>query len=331
MHSHTLEPWQHRHVYLGEKHDRHERRTWFVVALTAVMMVAEIVGGTIYGSMALVADGWHMSTHAGALAIAALAYRFARRHAHDPRFTFGTGKLGELAGFASAVILGVVALIIAAESAQRLMSPISIRYEQAILIALVGLAVNLVTAWMLYDEDHHHAHDHHDDHDDHDDHDHDDAHGHHHADVRDHNIRAAYFHVLADAMTSVLAIAALLAGRFYGWVFMDPLMGVIGALVIAQWSIGLMRSSGAILVDMVPDRRLAAAVRRRLELDGDKVADLHLWRLGPGHTALIASIVADRPQPPAVYKARLDGIAGLSHVTVEVHRCDDHDSRRVAA
>lgn len=328
MHSHSIEPWQHRHVYLGEKHDRHERRTWFVVALTAVMMVAEIVGGTIYGSMALVADGWHMSTHAGALAIAALAYRFARRHAHDRRFTFGTGKLGELAGFSSAVILGVVALLIAAESAQRLLSPISIRYEQAILIALIGLAVNLVTAWMLYDEDHHHAHDHRDDHDDHDD---DDAHGHRHVDTRDHNIRAAYFHVLADAMTSVLAIAALLTGRFYGWVFMDPLMGVVGALVIAHWSIGLMRSSGAILVDMLPDRRLAGLVRHRLEVDGDKVADLHLWRLGPGHTALIASIVADRPQPPAAYKARLDGIAGLSHVTVEVHRCDDHGSRRAAA
>jgi len=312
MHSHTLEPWQHRHVFLGEKHDSHERRTWFVVALTTAMMVAEIVGGHIYGSMALIADGWHMSTHAGALAIAALAYRFARRHAHDPRFSFGTGKLGELAGFSSAVILGVVALIIAYESAERMLSPVPIRYEQAIIIAIIGLVVNLVTAWMLYDDEHH-RHDAHD-------HRHDDEHR--HADTRDHNIRSAYFHVLADAMTSVFAIVALLAGRFYGWIFMDPLMGIVGALVIAHWSIGLMRSAGAVLVDAVPDRKLAALVRRRLEVGGDRLADMHLWRLGPGHTALIAAVVSDQPQSPDAYKARLEGVAGLSHVTVEVHRCD---------
>jgi cation diffusion facilitator family transporter len=317
MHSQTLDPWQHPHVFLGGKHESHERRTWWVVALTAAMMVAEIIGGHIYGSMALIADGWHMSTHAGALAIAALAYRFARRHAHDPRFSFGTGKLGELAGFSSAVILGIVALLIAYESTQRLLAPIPIHYEQAILIAVIGLAVNLVTAWMLYDEEHHHDHSHHHEHA----HDHD--HDHPHADTRDHNIRAAYFHVLADAMTSVLAIVALLAGRFYGWSFMDPLMGIVGALVIAHWSIGLMRSAGAVLVDAVPDDGLAALVRRRLEVDGDKVADMHLWRLGPGHTALIAAVVSDRPQAPQAYKARLEGIAGLSHVTVEVHCCGE--------
>ncbi len=311
MHSHSLEHWQHRHVYLGEKHRRHERRTWFVVALTAAMMVAEIVGGHVYGSMALVADGWHMSTHAGALALAALAYRFARRHVHDPQFAFGTGKLSELAGFASAVILGVVALIIAYESAERLLSPVTIRYEQAIAIAVIGLAVNLVSAWILYDDEHHATYDHH----------HSDGHEHHRVDVRDHNIRSAYFHVLADAMTSVFAIVALLAGRFYDWIFMDPLMGIVGALVIAHWSVGLMRSAGAVLVDAVPDRRLGALVRRRLEIEGDRVTDLHLWRLGPGHTALIAAVVSDRPQPPDAYKARLEGIAGLSHVTIEVHRC----------
>lgn len=321
MHSHTLEPWQHRHVFLGEKHDSHERRTWFVVALTATMMVAEIVGGHIYGSMALVADGWHMSTHAGALAIAALAYRFARRHAHDPRFSFGTGKLGELAGFSSAVILGVVALIIAYESAERMLSPIPIRYDQAIIIAIIGLVVNLVTAWMLYDDEHH-RHDAHD-------HRHDDEHRR-VADTRDHNIRSAYFHVLADAMTSVFAIVALLAGRFYGWIFMDPLMGIVGALVIAHWSIGLMRSAGAVLVDAVPDRKLAALVRRRLEVDGDRVADMHLWRLGPGHTALIAVVVSDQPQSPDAYKARLKGVAGLSHVTVEVHRCEERSPAAAA-
>jgi len=320
MHTHSLEQWQHRHVYLGEKHGRHERRTWLVVALTATMMVAEIVGGHVYGSMALIADGWHMSTHAGALAIAALAYRFARRHVHDPHFAFGTGKLGELAGFASAVILGVVALLIAYESAERLLSPVSIRFEQAIAIAAVGLAVNLVSAWMLYDDEHHlhHAHDH------------GPVGGHHHADTRDHNIRSAYFHVLADAMTSVLAIVALLAGRYFGWVFMDPLMGIVGALVIAHWSVGLMRSAGAVLVDAVPDVGLSALVRRRLEVDGDRLADLHLWRLGPGHTALIAAVVSDHPQAPEAYKARLEGIAGLSHVTVEVHRCGDEPLRAAA-
>jgi cation diffusion facilitator family transporter len=311
MHSRSLAQWQHRHVYLGEKHDRHERRTWLVVGLTAAMMVAEIVGGHVYGSMALIADGWHMSTHAGALAIAAFAYRFARRHAHDPRFSFGTGKIGELAGYSSAVILGVVALLIAYESVARLLSPVLIRFDQAIFIAVLGLVVNLVTAWMLYDEEHHHTHVH----------DHGDDH--HHADTRDHNIRSAYFHVLADALTSVLAIVALLAGRFYGWMFMDPLMGVVGALIIAHWSIGLMRTAGAVLVDAVPDRKLAALVRRRLEVEGDKVADMHLWRLGPGHSALIASLVSDHPQAPDAYKARLKGIEGLSHVTVEVHRCEE--------
>jgi cation diffusion facilitator family transporter len=327
MHGESLEPWQHRHVYLGEKHDRHEKRTWIVVILTSAMMVTEIVGGHIFGSMALVADGWHMSTHAGALTIAALAYRFARRHVDDPRFSFGTGKLGELAGFSSAVILTIVALLIGYESIGRLIWPVPIEFDHAIPIAALGLVVNLVTAWMLYDEDHHHhhgAHDHHhdDDHDGHDhdhDHEHDHDHGAHRLDTRDHNIRAAYFHVLADAVTSVFAIVALLAGRFYGWVFMDPLMGIVGAIVILRWSTGLMRAAGAVLVDVVPDRRLAALVRGRLEIEGDQVVDMHLWRLGPGHAALIASVVSDHPQQPSAYKARLDGIPGLSHVTIEVH------------
>jgi cation diffusion facilitator family transporter len=330
MHSHSIAAFEHAHNYLGEKHDRHERRTWFVVILTAAMMVAEIIGGHIYGSMALVADGWHMSTHAGALAIAALAYRFARRHARDPRFTFGTGKLGELAGFASAVILLIVALLIGYESMERLIAPIAIDFGSAIAIAVAGLAVNLVSAWLLYDQDHHghshghhardhHAHEHHHvhGHDGHDHHSHD-----HHSSAghADHNIRAAYLHVLADAMTSVLAIVALGAGRLYGWSFLDPVMGIVGALVIVSWSVGLLRSAGAVLVDAMPDRSLATAVRRRLEIDGDRVSDLHLWRLGPGHTALIAAIVSDDPQAPEAYKERLRGV-GLSHVTVEVHRC----------
>jgi cation diffusion facilitator family transporter len=322
MHTHSIEPWQHGHVFLGARHDRHERRTWFVVALTAVTMVAEIVGGTMFGSMAVVADGWHMSTHAGALTIAALAYRFARRHARDPRFSFGTGKVGELAAFSSAVILALIAAAIGYEALQRLAAPVRIDFEQATWLAVAGLAVNLASAWLLFDEDHHHGHDHaHDDNDD-DDHEHEHEHAHRHA--HDSNIRAAYVHVLADAMTSVLAIVALLAGRFYGWVFMDPLMGLVGVAVILSWSFGLLRTAGTVLLDMVPDHHLAGRIRKRLEVDGDRVSDLHLWRLGPGHVGLIAAVVSDRPQAPGFYKARLAGIAGLSHMTIEVHLCEDH-------
>jgi cation diffusion facilitator family transporter len=288
------------------------------------MMVAEIVGGTVFGSMAVVADGWHMSTHAGALTIAALAYRFARRHARDPRFSFGTGKVGELAAFSSAVILALIAAAIGYEALLRLAAPVRIDFEQATWLAVAGLAVNLASAWLLFDEDHHHAPGHaHDDDDDEHEHEHAHAHAHrHHA--HDSNIRAAYVHVLADAMTSVLAIVGLLAGRFYGWVFMDPLMALVGVAVILSWSVGLIRSAGTVLLDMVPDRRLAGRIRKRLEVDGDRVSDLHLWRLGPGHVGLIAAVVSDRPQAPSSYKARLVGIAGLSHVTIEVHLCEDH-------
>jgi cation diffusion facilitator family transporter len=332
MHTHSIEPWQHAHVFLGAKHARHERRTWFVVALTAVMMVAEVVGGTIYGSMAVVADGWHMSTHAGALAIAALAYRFARHHARDPRFTFGTGKVGELAAFSSAVILALIAAAIGYEALMRLHAPVAIDFVQATWLAAIGLGVNLVSAWLLFDHDHHHGHQehghaHHDDHEDDHEHEHDHEHDHHAHPGGDSNIRAAYVHVLADAMTSVLAIVGLLAGRFYGWVWMDPLMALVGVCVILSWSVGLIRSSGTVLLDMVPDRRLAGTVRKRLEVDGDRVCDLHLWRLGPGHAGLIASVVSDRPQAPAAYKRRLDGIPGLSHVTVEVHACEEHERK----
>lgn len=312
MHSHSLEPWQHEHVFLGLRHERNERRIWFVVALTAAMMVAEIVGGFLFGSMAVVADGWHMSTHAGALAIAALAYRFARRHAHDPRFSFGTGKVGELAAFSSAVILALIAGLIGYEAVRRLYAPVAIDFAEATWLAVAGLAVNLASAWLLFDRDHHHGQD---------------DHGHHHH-GHDTNIRAAYVHVLADAMTSVLAIVALLSGWLYGWVWMDPAMALVGIGVILSWSIGLIRASGTVLLDMVPDPRIAGLVRTRLEVGGDRVSDLHLWRLGPGHVGLIAAVVSDRPKQPAVYKRRLAGL-GLSHVTIEVHACEDH-ARRAA-
>jgi cation diffusion facilitator family transporter len=309
MHTHSLDRWHHAHVFLGEKHDRHERRTWFVVALASATMVAEVTGGTLFGSMAVVADGVHMSTHVAALAIAALAYRFARRHAADARFSFGTGKLGELAAFASALILLLIALLIAYESITRFFNPIAIRYDEAIAVACIGLAVNLVSAWLLSDEDHHHGHAHDDE-------------GDHHS--HDHNIRAAYFHVLADAVTSLLAIGGLLMGRFYGLVWMDALVGIVGAGVIISWGLGLIRSSGAVLLDIVPSRGLADRVRARLEVGDDRVADLHLWQLGPGHAGVIASVVTEHPQPPQAYKSRLAGIAGLSHVTIEVQPCPDH-------
>jgi len=307
MHSHTLHDWAHDHVFLGARHEHNERRTWLVVGLTAAMMVAEIAGGMIFGSMALLADGWHMSTHAGALAIAAVAYRYARTHARDPRFAFGTGKLGDLAGFTSAIVLALVALMIGYESILRLFSPVAIHYAEATAIAAVGLGVNLLSAWLLGG-----GHDHHDD-----DHDHD--HHHHH----DHNMRSAYWHVLADALTSVLAIAGLLAAWVYGWTWLDPAIGVVGALVIAHWSWGLIRDAGRVLLDAAPSRDLNDAIRRTLEAGSDRIADLHVWRLGPGHHAAIVSLVSDAPEPVDSYKARLAGIKGLSHVTVEVHRCND--------
>jgi cation diffusion facilitator family transporter len=308
MHSHTLDDWKHDHVFLGGAHERNERRTWFVVGLTAAMMVAEIAGGTIFGSMALLADGWHMSTHAGALAIAAFAYRFARRHARDPRFAFGTGKLGDLAGFASAIVLALVALMIGYESAMRLFQPVPIHYAEATAIATVGLLVNLLSAWMLGAG---HDHDH--------DHDHDDGHHHDH----DYNLRAAFWHVMADALTSVLAIVALLAAWSYGWTWADPAIGIVGALVIAHWSWRLIRESGAVLLDAAPNRVLGDAIRGRLEIGHDRLADLHVWRLGPGHHAAIVSLVSDTPQPVEAYKARLADLHGLPHVTVEVLRCND--------
>lgn len=308
----------HEHVFLGDDHDRNERRTWIVIAITATMMVVEIAAGSLYGSMALTADGWHMSTHAAAMLIAALAYRFARRNARNPRFTFGTGKLGDLAGFASAVVLALIALLIGWESLMRFYSPIAIDFPQAIAVAVIGLGVNLLCAWLLRDDHAHHGHghkhgqDHH-----HHDHGHDEQHGQQHA--GDNNLRAAYLHVLADALTSVLAIAALVLGSLYGWNWMDPAMGIIGGTVIARWSWGLIRDAGGVLLDYVPaDEDLPSEIRDAIEVEGDAIIDLHVWRLGPGHHGAIVSLRTPNPKPVEFYKAKLADIHDLSHVTVEV-------------
>lgn len=314
--------WFEGHNFLGTRHAQHERRTWMVVALTAIMMVAEIAAGTIYNSMALLADGWHMATHAGALGLSALAYSFARRHARNPRFSFGTGKVGDLAGYTSAVILGIAALMIAWESVVRLTAPRSIAFDEALLVAIVGLAVNLASAallWSKHDHDHDHGHDHQHDHG----HDHGDGHGddHAHGHRADYNIRAAYMHVLADALTSVLAIAALAAGRWLGLAWLDPLMGVIGAAVILHWSIGLARNTGGILLDVEAGGGLVQRVRAAIENDfGDEVADLHVWRVGPGHYAAIVAIVTERVADAAELRSWLEERFPFAHLTVELRR-----------
>ena len=310
--------------WLGDRNDDHARRTRWVVALTLAMMVAEIAGGTYFGSMAVVADGWHMATHAAALAITALAYRYARQHADNPRFSFGTGKVGDLAGFASAITLAIVSLLIAAESVRRLIQPHDIDFVQAGAIAVVGLVVNLVSAWLLH-EGHDHDHDHDDGHDHDHDHDHGHDHDHHHGTAharhRDTNLHAAYLHVLADALTSVLAIIALVAGKYLGWVWMDAVIGILGAAVIAHWSIGLIRTTGRTLLDSHDDSAIEQAVRARIAAasPGAAVLDLHVWRLGPGHQALLVALRGANLRTPDEYRRLLADVPGLAHITIETN------------
>jgi cation diffusion facilitator family transporter len=407
--SEILMPPQHRHnhVFLGQGHEKSERKTWAVIWLCGAMMIAEIVGGLLFGSIALVADGMHMSTHAGALLLAALAYGYSRRHANDPRFTFGTGKLGDLAGFTSAIILAMIALLIGYEAVSRLFAPVPIHFAEAIPIACLGLAVNIASAWLLSGGDHHHhGHGH-----DHGAQDHDEAHQietsdgrlvldvfedgvpprfrlraeaglilasdiasvetvrpggarqrftfinrgdylesvdeipephaftaqvrlgsesyavefaeHEHAHGaahRDNNMRAAVVHVMADAAVSLLVIVGLLLARAFGWLWMDPLAGLVGACVIASWSYGLIKDTGAILLDRNPDERMAEKLRQVIEAEGDEVADLHLWRLGPGHLGAIVSVITASPRGCAYYRSRLGGFVSLSHLTIEVHQ-----------
>ncbi len=305
MHHNDVSDFAHSHNFLSAYHDVNERRTRYVVMLTAAMMFVEIVAGMLTGSMALLADGIHMATHAGALGVAAFAYWFARRHADNPRFTLGTGKIGDLAGFASALVLAIFAIGIAVESFQRLISPQAIAYSEAIWIAVLGLLVNLLSAWLL-GAAHHHVHGH--------DHGHDHTH-------TDNNLRSAYFHVLADALTSVLAIIALFAGRYLGWAWMDAAIGLVGALVIGRWSWSLLRDTAAVLVDADADSAQFAEVRETIE-DGDaSVTDLHIWRVGPGKFAAVVSLVAAEPLEPTEYAARLLIHEEYVHVTVEIHKC----------
>jgi cation diffusion facilitator family transporter len=304
MHSAEPERWRHSHDFLPEDHHRNERQTRWVIALTAVMMVVEIGAGSVFNSMALLADGWHMGSHASALGITAFAYWFARRHRTNSKFSFGTWKVGVLGGFSSAIVLAVIALLVAWASVGRFFEPLEIGFNEAISVAVVGLFVNLLSAWLLRDGHSHGALEEHD---------------------HDHNLRAAYLHVLADALTSVTAIVALTTGKFFGWVWMDPLMGIVGSLVIARWSYGLLRETSAVLLDGSVGEETRLRILAALEEhSGDLVSDLHVWRVGPGRLAALVSVVSDDPRPPDHYRELLRNAVELAHVTVEVNRCSDH-------
>ena len=323
MHTKNIDPWKHTHEFASVD-EGNERRTIVVVALTATMMVVEVAAGFIYGSMALLADGWHMGTHVAALGISAFAYRYARRHAADPCFTFGTGKVSVLGGFASAVALAVVALLMAAESLQRFFTRPAIRFDEAIFVAVVGLAVNLISAVVLgrgfVRANHSHGHSHSPGLPEHA-RSHADSHGH-PEHTHDHNLRAAYLHVIADAFTSVLAIIALTVGKFTGQVWLDPLMGIVGGAMIARWSYGLLRDTGRILLDAPVEKDLLRSVRSAIETGGDdRLSDLHVWKVGPNAYAAVVSVVTAHPQPPDHYRSLLAHLEELSHISVEVQRC----------
>jgi cation diffusion facilitator family transporter len=315
MHSLTLKDQQHSHDF-AVIHEHGEQRTRVVFVLTFTTMLIEIAAGMAFGSMALLADGWHMGTHAAAFAITLFAYRYARKHTGNKQFSFGTGKVTVLGGFASAVALAMVALMMAIESLERMIEPMSIRFGEAITVAVLGLLVNLVSAWLL--SGHSHAGHHHD---------------HQHGDHRhsDHNLKAAYFHVLADALTSVLAIIALLAGMVFGWIWMDAVMGIVGAVIITRWAYGLLTETSSILLDGSASEEQLVAIRAAIEADADnRISDLHVWKVSADHAAAVISVVTHKPRPPEHYKALLSDIDGLSHISVEVLVCEDHDCKPVA-
>ena len=310
MHSSTLQEWQHQHSFKVDN-PQGEKRTKLVILITVIMMTVEISTGYMFGSMALLADGWHMGTHAAALSITVFAYIYARRHADNPRYSFSTGKVGVLGGFASAVVLGVIALLMAGESLKRLFSPVDIQFNEAIGVAIIGLVVNLVCAYLLHaNHSHSHGHEHGHDHN---------HHSHHH----DHNLRAAYLHVMADALTSFLAIFALLTGKHFGWIWMDPVMGIVGAVVITRWSVGLLKDTSRILLDKEATSDLAEKIRSTIESDSDNlIADLHVWQVSPNNLSVILTVVTHFPKAPDHYKSLLKKIVGNAHITVEVQKCD---------
>lgn len=299
MHVHKLENWQHKHEFSVEN-ERGERRTQYVLILTAITMVVEIIAGSIFSSMALLADGWHMSTHVAAFMITIFAYRFARKHADNPAYAFGTGKVSVLGGFASAVALAVVALVMLVESIHRIVDPQIIQFNAAIGVACIGLFINIVSAFLLKD-DHGHTHGHH-----------------------DHNLRAAYLHVLADALTSLLAIVALLSGKYLGWNWLDPIMGIVGAVIITRWSYGLVKQTSPILLDSSIEKKYLMAIRETIEKDSDnKITDIHIWKVGPNHYAAIISIVTQFPKVTEHYKELLSEFHKLSHITFEINKCNE--------
>ena len=310
MHTQSVDRWQHDHIFGQDQQRVGEKRTLIVIAVTATMMVVEITTGIMFGSMALLADGLHMGSHSVALLIALFAYIYARRHAKDGRFSFGTGKTNALAGFTGAVLLAMFALMMAWESFDRLLDPVEIAFNQAILVAVLGLIVNGASVFIL-DAGHHHGHSH--------DHDHS-----HHAE--DHNLRSAYLHVMADALTSVLAIGALLMGKFFGWNWMDPIMGVVGAILVARWSIGLLRMSAGVLLDHQAPEELRTRVTQAVEAEaGNRVADLHVWSIGPGLWSAEIVVVTHEPQSPDHYRTLIPPELKLVHVLVEVQACPGPD------
>jgi len=304
MHAHSLEDWQHSHEF-SIKNDKGERRTHYVLILTAIVMFIEIVAGSLYGSMALLADGWHMGTHVAAFMITIFAYRYARQHADNPAYAFGTGKVSVLGGFASAIALAVVALVMLIESMQRIIDPQMIQFNEAIAVACLGLLVNIISAFLLKDDHHHH---------------HEGEHHHHH---HDHNLKAAYMHVLADALTSLLAIIALVLGKYFGWNWLDPIMGIVGAIIITRWAYGLLKQTSPILLDGSIDADYQSGIKETIEKDSDnRISDIHIWKVGANHYAAIISLVTHYPKPTQYYKGLLKDFHKLSHTTIEVHTCE---------
>lgn len=322
MHIYKLDNWQHKHNFEVDN-KKAERRTLYVLFLTATTMIVEIIAGSMFGSMALLADGWHMGTHVAAFTITIIAYKYARKHARDPIYSFGTGKVNVLGGFASAVALAVVALMIFVESLERVFNPHTIYFNEAIAVACVGLVINLFSAFLLKDEHHHHGHHHHHhEHGHHHEHEHEHEHEHHHEE--DHNLRAAYIHVLADATTSLFAIIALIFGKYLGWNWLDPIMGIVGTIIITRWAYGLLKDTSPILLDASLKNANKDRIIKTIEADRDnRVVDLHIWQLGANHYATIVSLVTHYPETAQYYKNLLKDFKDLEHITIEINVCKD--------